>query len=78
MGLSLQSIKTNNCSMDNLSPQYSQVTLVGGYPFWQLSIDHNMYVYKDVHYQVKHRLNIPWTTWPVIAGKQPIRAPILL
>ena len=25
--------------------------------FWQLSIDHNM----DVHYQVKHRLYMPWT-----------------
>ena len=22
------------------------------YPFWQLSIDHNMDVHKDVHYQV--------------------------
>ena len=27
-------------------------------PFWQLSIDHNM----DVHYQVKHRFYMPWTT----------------
>ena len=61
MGLSLQSIKTNNWFMDNLSPWYSQVTLVSGYPFWQLSIDHNMDVHKDVHYQLKHRLYIPWT-----------------
>ena len=31
-------------------------------PFWQLSIDHNMDVHKDVHYQAKHRLYItPWT-----------------
>ena len=44
-----------------LSPQYSQVTLVSRYPFWQLSIDHNMDVHKDVHYQVKHRLYMPWT-----------------
>ena len=26
----------------HLSPQYSNVTLVSGYPFWQLFIDHNM------------------------------------
>ena len=52
MDLSLQSIKTNHWSVDNLknmSPQW--VTLVSGYPFWQLSIDHNMDVHKDVHYQ---------------------------
>ena len=36
-----------------LSPQYSQVILVSGYPFWQLSIDHNMDVHKDVGYQVQ-------------------------
>ena len=30
-------------------------------PFWQLSIDHNMDVHKDVRYQVKHRLYMPWT-----------------
>ena len=29
--------------------RYSQVTLVSGYPFLQLSIDHNMNVHKDVH-----------------------------
>ena len=29
--------------------------MVSGYPFWQLSIDHNMDVtHKDVYYQVKH------------------------
>ena len=36
-----------------LIPWYSQVTLVSGYPFWQLSIDHDMDFHKDVHYQVK-------------------------
>ena len=30
-------------------------------PFRQLSIDYNMDVHKDVHYQVKHRLYTPWT-----------------
>jgi len=25
------------------------------------SIDHIVDVYKDVHYQVKHRLYMPWT-----------------
>ena len=60
MDLSLRSIKTNNWSADNfkktrhtstsrtLEPWYRQVTLVSGYPFWQLSIDHNMDVHKDV------------------------------
>ena len=54
MDLSLQSIKTNtwpwlannfkkhitsmSCTLE--SPRYSQVILVSGYPFWQLSIDH--------------------------------------
>ena len=33
------------------SPPYSQMTLVSGYSFWQLSIDHNMDVHKDVQYQ---------------------------
>ena len=45
----------------HLNLWYSQVTLVSGYPFWQLPIYHNMDVQKDVHYQVKHRLYIPWT-----------------
>ena len=40
-------ITSMNCS---LSPQYSHVILVGGYPILQLSID------QDVQYQVKHRL----------------------
>ena len=45
-----------------LSPQYSHVTLVSGHPFltavnWPI----NMEVHKDVHYQVKHRLYMPWT-----------------
>ena len=64
MDLSLRSIETNNWSVDNfkkqwvvhLRLQYNQVTLVSGCPFWQLSVDHNMDVHKDVHYQVKHRL----------------------
>ena len=41
---------------------YSQVTLVSGCPFWQLSIDHKMDVHNDVHYQVKHRWYMPWTS----------------
>ena len=54
-------LKTNNWWLENfnitsmncsLSPQYSHVILVGGYPVLQLSIDHNT----DVQYQVKHRL----------------------
>ena len=52
MDLSLLSMKTNNWSADTVvhfGPQYSQVTLVSGYPFWQLSIDHNIDVHKDVH-----------------------------
>ena len=71
MDLSLWSIKTDNWSVDNfkntrhlneLSPRYGHVTLISGYPFWQLSIDHNMNVHKDVHYQVKNRLYMPWTS----------------
>ena len=46
----------------HLSLRYSQVTLVSEYPFWQLSIDHNMDVHKDVQYQIKHRLYMPWTS----------------
>ena len=58
MDLSLRSIKKNQWSADNINefPQYSQVTLVSGYPFWQLSFDHNMDVHKDVHFQLRHRL----------------------
>ena len=67
MDLSRRSIKTNNWSAEDLrntspqwvvhlSPRYSQVTLVSGYPFRQLSIDHNMDVHKDVRYQVKQIL----------------------
>ena len=60
-------MKTNNWSADNFQPEwvmhlnlwYSHVTLVSTYPFWQLSIEHNMDVYKDVHYQVKHILHMP-------------------
>ena len=46
----------------HLRLHYNQVTLVSGYPFWQLSPDHNMSVHKDVHYQVKHRLYMPLTS----------------
>ena len=59
MILSLRSIRTNNCSADNCKKHFT--TLVCGYPSWQLSIDHNMDVYKDVQYQVKHRLYMSWT-----------------
>ena len=73
MDLSLQSIKTNNWPADNFKKcitsmsctfelWYSQVTLVSRCPFWQLSIDHNMDLHNDVHYQVKHRWYIPWTS----------------
>ena len=73
MDLSLQSIKTNNWPADNFKKPitsmsctfelwYSQVTLVSRCPFWQLAIDHNMDVHNDVHYQVKHRLYMPWTS----------------
>ena len=73
MDLNLQSIKTNNWPADNLKKHitsvsctfelwYSQVTLVSGCPFWQLAIDHNMDVRNDVHYQVKHRWYMPWTS----------------
>ena len=41
--------------------------MVSEYPFWQLSIDHNMDIHKDVHYQVKQRLYMPWTPWTTIA-----------
>ena len=38
------------------------VTLVSRYPFWQLSINHNMDVPdKVVHYPVGYRLYMPWT-----------------
>ena len=75
MDLSLRSIKANNWSSDNLktlhfneflSPRYVHLTPVGGYSFWQLSVDHNIDVHKDVHYQV-HKLLMPWT--PTIPDK---------
>ena len=62
MDLSLWSIKTKNWSVDNFkthhlnellhcSPRYSQRWhWSADTPFWQLSIDHNMDVHKDVHY----------------------------
>ena len=48
-----------SCSLEGA---IQHVTLVSGYPFRQLSIDHNMDVHKDVHYQVKHRLYMLWTS----------------
>ena len=61
LDLSLRSIKTNNWSASpqwvlHLSQRYNQATLVRGYPFWQLSIDNNMNVLKDVHYQLKKKI----------------------
>ena len=64
MDLSLQSIKTNswitvkkNMSalqwVVNLTPQYSHVTLVSGYPTWQLSIDYYMDARKDVSLSIR-------------------------
>ena len=62
MDLSLPSIKTKTWPADtlkktrhlewvvHLSPRYRQVTLVIRYPFWQLSIDYNIDIHKDVHY----------------------------
>ena len=49
----------------HLNLWYSHVTLVSTYPFWQLSIEHNMDVYKDVHYQVKH-IAYALDTWVVM------------
>ena len=68
----LWSIKTNNWSADNykkhvtsMSCTFEPVIQSGDtgqhIPFWQLSFDHNMDVHKGVHYQVKHRLYMPWT-----------------
>ena len=45
-----------------LSRLYIYVTLVSRYTFWQLSIENNKDVHKDVHYQVKHRLYMPLTS----------------
>ena len=68
----LWSIKTNNWSADNfekhvtsMSCTFEPVIQSGDsgqqIHFWQLSLDHNMDVHKGVHYQVKHRLYMPWT-----------------
>lgn len=53
----------------HLSPWYSHVTLVSGYPFWQLSIGHNI----DVHYQVEHRLYMSWTLYSVTSIAQSLQ-----
>ena len=66
MDLSLGSMKSEDnlkkCHLNELyiytCPWYSHVILVSRYAFWQLSIDHNVDVHKDVQvkklYQVKH------------------------
>ena len=62
MDLSLRSIKPNYWSANSFNKKiismictrYSHVTVVSGCPFWQLPIDHDMDVYKDVHYQFKY------------------------
>ena len=72
MDLSLWSIKINNWSVDNfkkhftsmsckLEPVIQSCDIGQWYPFWQLSIDHNIDVHKDVHYQIKHTLYMSWT-----------------
>ena len=73
MDLSLRSTKTNNWSGDNFKKPVTSMSCtlelaIQSYdtgqriPFWQLSINHNMHVHKDVQvYQVKHRLYMPWT-----------------
>ena len=72
MDLSLWSIKINNWSADNfkkhftlmsckLEPVIQSCDIGQWYPFWQLSIDHNINVHKDVHYQIKHTLYMSWT-----------------
>ena len=61
MDVSLQSIKTNNWSANNFKKHVTSMsctlepTIQSGdtgqrVPFWQLSIDHDMDVHKDVHY----------------------------
>ena len=37
-------VTSMSCTLENMS-----CTMVSGYSFWQLSIDHNMVVHKDVH-----------------------------
>ena len=52
----------------HLSSRYNQVTVVSGYPFWQLQIDYNMDVHKDVHYQVTHRLYMTYTDTYIVSN----------
>ena len=73
MDLSLWAIETNNWSADNFKKHVTSMSCAlelamqscdtgQQIPFWQLSINHNLDVYKDVQvYQVKHRLYMPWT-----------------
>ena len=53
------------------------MTLVSEYPFCQLSINLNMDVHKDVHYQVKHRWYMPEhlarNAWPKKTANQSAR-----
>ena len=43
-------------------------SVVSGYPFWQLQIDYNMDVHKDVHYQVTHRLYMTYTDTYIVSN----------
>ena len=72
MDRSLRSIKTNNwpavkfkkqvTSMScTLEPAMQSGNTGQRMPLLKLSIDLNMDVHKDAHYQVKHRLYMPWT-----------------
>ena len=44
-----------------LEPAIQSDDTVSEYPFRQLSINYNMDVNKGLHYQVNHRLYMPWT-----------------
>ena len=67
MVLSLRSIKPNNCLADNFKKHFTSMSCTP-YPAIQSGdIDHHIDVYKDVQYQVNHRLYMPWT--PTILDK---------
>ena len=62
MDLSLQSIKTNHWSVDNLKKHVTSMNDTGQWiPGGFLTAVNRQDVHKEVHYQVKHRLYIPWT-----------------
>ena len=64
-------IKPITCQRKTLKNMSTQCGVhgVSGYPFWQLSIGHNI----DVHYQVKHRLYMPWTLYSVASIAQSLQ-----